>query len=492
MKGSNNKFRTDFENAWKDAFDGAESTPNPATWGKIDGELNKAAFVKYKGYYKIYKAVAAVALLISGTISILYFSKDANNNLLSDQINKEVNSENEKLKSPDENAAAEFNSPNESSAQIANPENELNKEEHSPFSGNVSNSEKSESVIPSQQISKNESAIGGTQVQGEEVFFGGNHSALENLSKEQKIVLANKQQFSIVNIPVQLIDTDKITANDFPLVTKKTAFLWYNNLEEEETKASRKQNEVYANVNLNSGFFNPNFEGGNMSGTMLSNAASVINTVPNAIPASDLGIQNSPDASFSYGINMGMKLSGKWVIEGGVAYANYNSTMQTNVALQGTQGEAAIPITFQTRTENFGLTSPSVLDVNATHSLNNSFEFASVPVQAGYVIGQKKLSLIVKAGVASDFFLRNEISENSGSGYSVATNPGDVDSQFRRVYFNGSVGNEVNYSIHDNYSLSVEATYRFALNSFTKPTANFSSNPDGYAIGMVFRYHFKN
>ncbi|MBX2842450.1 MAG: hypothetical protein KTR26_11815 [Flammeovirgaceae bacterium] len=491
MKGSNNKFRTDFENAWKDAFDGAESPPNPDTWKKIDGELNKAAFVKYKGYYKIYKAVAALALLITGTLSILYFSQGVENNLLSEQQESELISNNENLNSSSKNLTSAQNLPTENSDHIVHPNNENLSKEPFFFMAPLE-TEKSEAKIAFQQGFENDLTPVVIEEQTEGGMAAANQSIKQNTISTRNSILANKHQFHVVAIPTKFLDIEKKSGKDFPLVTKKSEFNWYNNLEEEESKSSRKQNELYANVNLNSGYFNPNFEGGNMLVNTLTNATSVINNVPNAIPANDLGLQNSPDASFSYGINMGMKLAGKWVIEGGVSYANYNSTMQTNVALHGTQGEAAIPITFQTNTENFGLISPSVLDVNSSHSLNNSFEFASVPVQAGYVIGQKKLSMIVKAGVASDFFIRNEISENSETGFSVATNPGDVDSQFRRVYFNGSVGNEVNYSIHDNYSLSVEATYRFALNSFTKPSANFSSNPDGYAIGMVFRYHFKN
>ena len=116
--------------------------------------------------------------------------------------------------------------------------------------------------------------------------------------------------------------------------------------------------------------------------------------------------------------------------------------------------------------------------------MSNQYEFASIPLRAGYVLVDKKFNLTFLAGVSSELFLNNEIESSSGEFETLTSSSGD-DSPYKNVYFNGSLGTMLGYSFASNYLITVEPSYRFAMNSFTKDDFYLNSYPSSFWFHLV-------
>ncbi|MEN7548885.1 outer membrane beta-barrel protein [Rapidithrix thailandica] len=270
---------------------------------------------------------------------------------------------------------------------------------------------------------------------------------------------------------------------------------WYKNLPVAKKRKEAFEPEVFAQINLGGDRFDPNYHAnGNVQNSYSKSYAPGIvgaERLPEDAANQVMNEVNEPAVSLTYGVNVGMRVAKRWVVESGVTYGNYNTKTQTSVSVSDAPHNEIIPVTMSSNAAT--LKSSKFVSVSSTYKVNNSYEFASIPLRAGYMILNKKINWIVKAGVTSDFFLGNEI-KNEGEGTNIKSyriNSGDEDSPFRSMFFNGTVGNEVSLRLNSSYSLSLEANYKFALNSFTKDGQPFTSNPNSLGVGMVFRYFFK-
>ena len=123
-------------------------------------------------------------------------------------------------------------------------------------------------------------------------------------------------------------------------------------------------------------------------------------------------------------------------------------------------------------------------------SLNNQYEFASIPVRAGYVILNKKINLTLLAGISSEIFINNSISDDSNFLQSLSSDDAS-DSPYNNMYFNGTLGTMLGYSFARNYMVTVEPSYRMAINSFTKDSFYLSSYPSSFMLSFGVAYNFR-
>ncbi|MEM1134323.1 MAG: hypothetical protein AAGI07_00690 [Bacteroidota bacterium] len=500
MKSSNKNFRTDFENAWSKAFENAESAPPDSVWGKIDGELSKAESAKYKGYYLAYRGITAASvallLMLSGIFTYNYFNTTKENTSQNLTLENEGASiTNNQLQSNTDKAGLGTQSNNiTNTLEIAETKKADNKESQSIEKSLEADKKE---LITREQIKSTQpqvQVISENTIQEEKSAAIISESIVKETSATQSLIASSKQKinkkitFDI--LPRLPLVVESNTSKPIPTFSKEDIESYAAHAMVIKKTAKDRSKKFYANVNVVTDFFNPNFQ--IAEPTVNTVVIDQINTMTESnVSQTLLGQQNSPSTSFSYGINMGVKLSGKWILEGGVSYANYNTQSQSNFTLADLNNGTTVPVTLLNRT----LITSNALDANLIglndiYAVNNSFEFASIPVRAGYVIGIKKINLILKAGVNTDLFIRNEISSKDEAIDAYVNRPSDGESPFRKVHLNGLVANEVNYALNQNYSFSVEANYRFALNSLTRPGEEISSMPDAYGIGMVFRYHF--
>ena len=102
----------------------------------------------------------------------------------------------------------------------------------------------------------------------------------------------------------------------------------------------------------------------------------------------------------------------------------------------------------------------------------------------------KKVNLTLMAGVSSEFFLNNQIVDQSDFFKTLNNSSGD-DSPYKSVYFNGSLGTMLGYTISKNYVVTLEPSYKFAINSFTKEDFYLNSLPSSFMVSFGVAYNFR-
>jgi hypothetical protein len=191
----------------------------------------------------------------------------------------------------------------------------------------------------------------------------------------------------------------------------------------------------------------------------------------------------SGGSSYGIGMTVGKKIVNKVVLFGGVNYLNQAINYGSSVTTFGMADRTASTMA------NYAM-SASAAPVSTTSSYTTSSvsELVSVPVQAGYVIVEKKFGVQLNTGVATDFFIRNTITDQSGT-YSRYTQSAGENSPYRTVNWAGLLGTEMSYRMASHYRFSIVPGMRYALNSMVKNEST-NSNAFSWNIGFRFRYIF--
>ena len=267
-------------------------------------------------------------------------------------------------------------------------------------------------------------------------------------------------------------------------------------------KNKEKESGLFlAGLDFSTGVFDPNFQQGGSVFASSGNATyadarvesfdnqlASFNTANKAFAVvRSTGTETQPEVVFSYGANVGYKLSRRIIIQTGIAYRKANTTTTTTGYAEQIGSGTQIPIVAAYQYQLDGLTRvESIAETN----LSNQYEFASIPFRAGYVVLDKKFNLALMAGISSEFFLGNQIVDKSNNLETLSTSPGDG-SPFKSVYFNGSLGTMLGYTFAKSYVLTLEPSYRFAVNSFTKDDFYLDSYPSSFMLSFGIAYNFK-
>ena len=123
------------------------------------------------------------------------------------------------------------------------------------------------------------------------------------------------------------------------------------------------------------------------------------------------------------------------------------------------------------------------------YNVNNHVRSVSVPLQAGYLLVNKKVGFQLNAGVSTDFFLENTISPDGGGVASSTVGRGS-ESPYRSLNFSGLMGTELSYRMGTHYRLSLNPGIRYPFNSIYKSNTGVDANPVTFDIGLRFRYIF--
>jgi hypothetical protein len=130
-----------------------------------------------------------------------------------------------------------------------------------------------------------------------------------------------------------------------------------------------------------------------------------------------------------------------------------------------------------------------MIAVSSPYEINSVNEYISVPVQAGYLLVDRKIGLQLNSGLSTDFFMQNTLTDKSGQMASFSSSAGN-DSPYRLISWSGLVGTELSYKIATHYRVSIAPGLRYSLNSVLKSDA-VSTNPLVWDVGFRFRYIFK-
>jgi hypothetical protein len=321
-------------------------------------------------------------------------------------------------------------------------------------------------------------------------------------------VLNNDKESDLIKVSLNdkklppIIQVKKVEL-DFPSTPKPDPFavmmakleLREKELMEEETPKKKKKTTRTEKLWTSVGFAAGSFNGSShttSNGSAVTSAKSLMSSGFNSTTSSRIASNESSasGSSYSMGLNLGTKITNRWIMQGGVNYLMQNSSYQTNVVVSPSDLSSFRAASIaEVKTANSGASSDKVVST-AMYNVNNNSQFVSIPVQAGYLAVNRKVGFQINAGVSTDLFLKN-IKDPQGVAIETTTQGRGSDSPYRPLNFSGLFGTELSYKLGQHYRLAINPGLRYPFNSIYKSGVGVTSNPLTMDIGMRFRYIFR-
>ncbi len=250
-----------------------------------------------------------------------------------------------------------------------------------------------------------------------------------------------------------------------------------------------ERKRFWAGLNLGAGYYNPNYQGN----AQLDFVNDIFNGDGEAGKQEDIPeLTESMKGGTSYmmGVNMGINISKRWSIEGGMQYSLSGTRSLSNLILESERFNQALAVSSEVIGVNAvtSLTEDALTVIKADETeQTNTFQFVSVPLQAGYLLLDRRLSLRINGGVAANLYLGNTIA-GSDQLSELEINP--QNSPYRALNLGTITGLEVGYRLFDHFHISVEPVYQRSLHSLTKSTSSFATNPSSIGLETGLRYSF--
>lgn len=480
--------RTELDRQWEDAFKDAEMAPSEGVWDKIDSALSKEEAGYFRKRAFLFKLLAAASITFALGVSLFSINYYLDNNA---------------------NQVAIQNDEYNNNLDLLNIETEL------ALENNAENSDQkiTDNQVPEESISE---SVFLAEAENKEVKFVKAESKVnvllsnENEIPSDKIVYPNhaREYLSLNEIRGQGINMSSSEEMIYeidhiyliPIMPKGSS----------KMKREKESGVFLAGLDFSTGIFDPNFQVGGASSNFAS-ASSGYSSRGSAVYADaqvesindqlvsfntmnksfaivrSSGKKPEPKIAFSYGANLGFKLTRRIVVQTGIAYRRANTTATTTGYIEEANSDSRIPIiaTYQYQLDGLATVNP----ISET-TLNNQFEFLSIPLRLGYVLMDRKVNVSLMAGISSEFYLGNNIKDSSNYLETLSISPGEA-SPYKSFYFNGSLGTMLGYSFAKNYAVTVEPSYRFALNSLTKDDFYLTSLPSSFMLSFGVLYNFR-
>lgn len=449
--------RQKFEEHWKSAFEGAEQPPSDRVWWSIENTLTQAEGGTMKRKLIFYKRLAAasvvLALVLAG--STTYFLNESHPERAVTKTEKtEVQPESITLT-------------NNQGVEAGNTVNAPN-----TASGNKHDNEPDNKLNSKPDLRVNE-------IQGQSAAYLSNKQVSENTLLPADGAVHPLQRFGIAaSDPLaQHYNTNLRTKGTLREVTivrilpARPASMMADTRNRKDVKEN-----LWAAVNASAGSYTPYTQSDrSQSFLMSSQPGSFSNLVPVSSSANPRG------NAYSVGVNMGTRLARRWVLQGGISYLNQSQGYISNFAAVGVNNSSMAMVSDYTAARESLTLSPT-----STYSINSVSELVSVPVQAGYLLINRKFGLQLNSGIATDMFIRNTLTDKSGQLNSFSESAGS-DSPYNSFSWSALGGTELSYKIGRQYRVSVAPGFRYALTPLLKAGSE-NTNPFMWDLGFRFRY----
>lgn len=473
--------RPEFENAWKKAFLDAEMNPSDDVWTRIDAALANQEAARYKKKAFYYKIAAAASILLALTAGLWTFRQSQTGDR---EIVQQESGKSAPVVAPD-------NALEERMQVLPGKTDDKPAKEDDSFAGGGSNSYAF--LVPAEAEEESEDEISAAYVPDR---------VGENTTADSYAVLAPAMKSGIA-----FLDADISPQKGYIQRALDPAVLFAVLPKEESDDA------FWAGLALAGGSFDPDFSGGwSREKSSISKEFANLNFMAPASSSRYNGWYNSlydnvalanelnnpelltpsikeskPEISYSFGVNIGGKLGKRWAYQSGAYYAKNATSSSTSAVFVNNAEDKAYPV----HVSNF-MNKDRVYTVNylSDVALNNTFEFISVPVKAGYILYDRKMSITLFSGISSDIFLSNRIDDGDKGLETVTVSPGP-DSPYRGVWFNGLISLEIKYNPAGRYSAFIEPAYKVSLNSLTRPGYPYTSYPKTFSVGAGVKYNLR-
>jgi hypothetical protein len=288
----------------------------------------------------------------------------------------------------------------------------------------------------------------------------------------------------------------RLPAYGSPFIPRYPAFRNIGSIIMETASIRKTSKELWAGINMASGIFDPNVTYGQRTSPIGSVFAAGSDSRQDAALSNNSQYldpekpEYNARISYSYGLNIGARLTDKWILTGGVGYQLSKSSTTVNKYVQ--TGDEAARYAYQSNgTDFYNLDGVKSLNLaEAEIDYDSYYEFLSVPVNAGYILIDNKLKWIINGGISTEFFIKNRLSDPDNFLESVEIYPGE-ESPYNSMLFSGSFGTSIYLPFLKNYQVVLFPSYRFGLNYLTRENASFNSKPSAVMINAGVSYIFK-
>lgn len=498
--------REKFEASWKNAFEKAEVTPSEQVWRNIELDLEKAKGTELRRRLMFYKLLAAASIVFAmavggaGVFHVLRSPSPAFDQLAAEQDAPHQPSTTPTPQWSPPSAGPSMNGPQaDVSADLGgnaarDPRNTAEGPRQQTVPGdpedpaiarNQNNASGIRAAAPASLAGHSRKGGTGSQRQQEAVALAatGNGAGLpQDIQFRTLPPLHSPQRIELI-LPVR-------KKQEVDPVLKMLATLEQREKElqggEESKREAGRQENLWTSVGFAAGSFRSVQSATSGSTPPPSPAMSAL-----ATPIVDEETSAS-GYSYSMGVNVGTRISEKWVLQGGVNYLSQSSEYTANnvvVASTAYQQQR-----FRAMSTN-ELINANAEDLNskilysAPYGVNNSMRYLSIPMQAGYLLVNKTFGVQLNAGVATDLFLQNTISADSDH-LEKTSQPAGSDSPYRAVNLSGLLGTEFSYRFGENYRVSLNPGIRYPFNTIYKSELGVQSTPLTFDVGLRFRYIF--
>ncbi len=471
---------TEFERQWEDAFRDAEMAPSEGVWDKIDSNISKQEAGYFRKRAFLFKLLAAASVAFALGVSVFSINYHINHDE-AEMVSVQGNGNNVNLNYSDNDLT-----------QVPQSDAGINDRDSQKGQSSNKNETPTESVILAHSNNR--------EIKNEKTKLS--NIILPNRSDNDPLIvdLDNSRKFLSLNE----IDSKGIEFRSKEDMVYKIDHIYLIPVMPRGSSEKKKEKEsglFLAGLDFSTGVFDPNFQqGGNsfssanysaLAGARVESVndqlASFNTTNKDFLSVRSAGMETEPEIAYSYGANVGFKLTRRFVVQTGVAYRRANTTTTTTGYIEEIGSETRLPIVASYQYQLEGLS--SVKRISETN-LSNQYEFVSVPLRAGYVLLDKKLNLTFLAGISTEFFLNNQIVDKSKYLETLSSSAGEG-SPYKSVYFNGSLGTMLGYTFSKNYAITLEPSYRFAVNSFTRDDFYLNSYPSSFMLSFGIAYSFR-
>jgi hypothetical protein len=513
-----NMEKENFEDSLKHAFDKAEINPSEMVWTNIELDLEKAEGGKMRRsllFFKMLTAASVVFALGVGS-SVFYLWQQSDQNLIS-QTNKEVaknstdiqpNSSigNQKTRNTNSTSeAVEATDAHHSDTEISRVEDSALKNSDDK---NISNAHQKNRDGFDHRAGDTESLTNEKEKRNAGYVFSNQYSLREEAKISEPSVVNNS---SYTQTNTQFVDEHATLTrtngalpalvkhqkpgiilpkqNETDPVAQMMARLEKEEQQVKEAAAKKKKNSK--NAKDEKLWTSVGFAAGSFSAVSSGISSQTSNTI---LARNSQIADNEADASgtaYSVGVNMGTRISKRWVLQGGVNYMSQSSDYTAQTAVGSADFQSFRPASieeFNKLNEAEGANQDKLV-ATAPYNVNNNVQYLSLPVQAGYMIIDKKFGLQLNAGIATDLFLQNTKSADDQNFDKVTQGRGS-DSPYRPLNFAGLAGTELSYKFGSRYRLSLNPGLRYPFRSIYKSEAGVQSTPLIFDVGLRFRYIF--
>lgn len=441
--------RHQFDERWRNAFADGEIAPDASVWTAIELDLVQAEKATMRKRIIFYQRLAAgLALIILAGIGAFYFSPQTSRSIqLAESQDPAQSGKSAELAEPVADSENRTTSQQSNSEQIAAGDAEPAKVGQPHMEGNAATG----TVEPVQALT----------MFGRDGKPAGTSPQVANYHP-----LA---QFEFEQMPVSVKGTLRHVELIRKLPAMPASFM-------ASAKEEKYTSQVWASLGAAAGSYNPNGQAGAVAESVTLGGLGAVASASSSL---------STGSAYSVGMNAGVKVGRRWVLQSGVNYVNQHIDYQSNIAsVDASNRSLAYSAQYDA-----GLSS-GAFRITSPYPVSNSIELVSIPVQAGWLAVDRKFGLQINTGISTDLFVRSTLVDESGQ-FDKFTQGSGSDSPIRPVNFSALFGTEMSYRIGDHYGFAIVPGFRYSLAPLSRPGEGNLGNALIWDIGFRLRYHFK-